>query len=219
MTGSPFSALLALSAGIVVVCAVAAVWLTAIRSVIKVVAIQGLALATGVVVLGVHLRNLSLIATVLIVLAVKCVAIPLLLQRAVNASAIHSESRPLVNVPASLVATAALMVVAFASTRQLALFVGATTGALVPLGVATILIGFFVLVARRRPVFQMVGLLLVDNGITLVALLCTAGMPLLVEMGESLDLLLGVAVLMVLAQRLAAEFDDLGVDELQDLHD
>ena len=73
-----------------------------------------------------------------------------------------------------------------------------------PVGVATLLLGFFVLVVRRRPIFQMVGLLLVDNGIALVAFLCTAGVPFLIELGVSLDVLLGVVVLMVLAQRLRA---------------
>jgi hydrogenase-4 component E len=97
--------------------------------------------------------------------------------------------------------------------------VGTTAGTLVPVGVATLLLGFFVLVTRRRPIFQMVGLLLVDNGIALVAFLCTAGVPFLIELGVSLDVLLGVVVLMVLAQRLRSEFGDVDLDELQELHD
>ena len=77
----------------------------------------------------------------------------------------------------------------------------------------------FVLVAKRRPIFQMVGLLMIDNGIAMVAFLCTAGVPFLIEMGVSLDVLLGVVVLMVLVQRLRSEFGDLDLDELQELHD
>ena len=108
---------------------------------------------------------------------------------------------------------------AFAAARGVAAFVGTTAGALVPVGFATLLLGFFVLVTRRRPIFQMVGLLLVDNGIALVAFLCTAGVPFLIELGVSLDVLLGVVVLMVLAQRLRSEFGDLDLDDLADLHD
>ncbi len=152
-------------------------------------------------------------------LAVKGVAVPILLARAGGSDALTRERRPLVNIPASLVASAVLIVLAFATTRGVAAFVGTTAGALVPVGVATLLIGFFVLVARRRPIFQMVGLLLVDNGIALVAFLCTAGVPFLIELGVSLDILLGVVVLMVLAQRLRTEFGDLDLDELQELHD
>lgn len=219
MTGSPFPSVLALAAGTVLVCAVAVVWLTTVRSVIRVVATQGIGLALVALTLGIHQRDAGLVATSGVVFGVKGVAIPLLLGRAVGRGTRARESRPLVNVPASLVVSAALIVVAFATARGVAAFVGSTAGAFVPLGVATLLVGFFVLAARRRPIFQMVGLLLVDNGIALVAFLCTAGVPFLIELGVSLDVLLGVVVLMVLAQRLAVEHGDLGVAELQELHD
>ncbi len=220
MSGSSsFSSTLTLAAGAVLVCGVTVVWLSSIRSVIRVVAVQGFALGVVAMVLGVHLGDAGLMATAAVVLAVKGVAVPILLARAGGSDALTRERRPLVNIPASLVASAVLIVLAFATSRGVAAFVGTTAGALVPVGVATLLIGFFVLVARRRPIFQMVGLLLVDNGIALVAFLCTAGVPFLIELGVSLDILLGVVVLMVLAQRLRTEFGDLDLDELQELHD
>jgi len=219
MSGTSFSSPLTLAVGAVLVCAVTAVWLSSARSLIRVVALQGVALGVVALVLGVHQHDAGLIATAAVVLVIKAMAMPLLLTRASAGGVRGRESRPLVNVPASLVASAVLIVVAFASARGVAHFVGTTAGALVPVGVATLLIGFFVLVARRRPLSQMVGLLLVDNGIALVAFLCTAGVPFLIELGVSLDVLLGVVVLMVLAQRLRIEFGDLDLDELQELHD
>ncbi len=109
--------------------------------------------------------------------------------------------------------------VAFVTTRGVGRFVGTSAGSLVPVGVATMLIGFFVLVTRRRPVFQIVGLLMVDNGIALVAFLSTAGVPFLIELGVSLDIFLGVMMLMVLTRRLKVEFGDVDLDELQELRD
>ena len=64
------------------------------------------------------------------------------------------------------------------------------------------LVGFFALVTRRKAVSQIVGILLVDNGVALVAFLATAGVPLIVELGASLDVLLVVVVLRVLATQL-----------------
>ena len=142
-----------------------------------------------------------------------------MLGRANGADSGSRESRPLVNVPASLVVSAALIVLAFVTWRDVGRIVGTPAGALVPVGIATLLIGFFVLVARRRPTFQIVGLLMVDNGIALTAFLCTAGFPFLIELGVSFDVLLGVVVLMVLSQRLRMEFGDVDLDELQELHD
>ena len=81
------------------------------------------------------------------------------------------ESRPLVNVPPRWSPPPCSSSSPSPPRRGVAPFVGTTAGALVPVGVATLLLGFFVLVARRRPVFQIVGLLLVDNGIALVAFL------------------------------------------------
>jgi hydrogenase-4 component E len=216
---SAYSSTLTLAAGAVLVCAVMVLWLSSVRSVVRVVATQGIALGCVAVTLGIHVGDAGLIAAAAVVLAVKGVAIPALLNKAVAGGALDRERRPLVNVPASLVASAALIVLAFAAARGVATFVGTTTGALVPVGVATLLLGFFVLISRRRPIFQMVGLLLIDNGIALVAFLGTAGVPFLIELGVSLDVLLGVVVLMVLAQRLRSEFGELDLDELQELHD
>ncbi len=214
-----FSSALTFSAGTVLVCAVTVVGLSSIRTVIRVVAVQGVALGLVAMVLGVQHRDAGLVATAVVVIVLKGVAIPLLLVRAGGAGAPARERRPLVNIPASLVASATLIVLAFVTTRGVARFVGTSAGALVPVGVATLLIGFFVLVTRRRPVFQIVGLLMVDNGIALVAFLCTAGVPFLIELGVSLDVLLGVVVLMVLTRRLRTEFGDVDLDELQELHD
>lgn len=217
MSGA-YASTLTLAAGAVLICAVVVLWVTSVRSVLAVVATQGVALGCVAVTLGVHVGDAGLMATAAVELAVKGLAIPMLIGRAAG-GALDRERRPLVNVPASLVSSAALIVLAFAAARGVATFVGATTGALVPVGVATLLVGFLVLVSRRRPVFQMVGLLLVDNGVALVAFLCTAGVPFLIELGVSLDALLGVVVLMVLAQRLRSEFGDVDLDELRELHD
>jgi len=214
-----FSSTLTLAAGAVLVCAVTVLWLSSVRAVVRTVAVQGVALGCVAFTLGVHVGDAGLIATAAVVLALKGGAVPVFLSKAAGGGALERERRPLVNVPASLVASAALIVLAFTAARGVAAFVGTTTGALVPVGVATLLLGFFVLVARRRPIFQMVGLLLIDNGIALVAFLSTAGVPFLIELGVSLDVLLGVVVLMVLAQRLRSEFGDLDLDALQELHD
>jgi hydrogenase-4 component E len=94
-----------------------------------------------------------------------------------------------------------------------------TAGRLIPLGFATLLIGFFAMAIRRKAVSQIVGLLLVDNGIALVAFLATSGVPLVVELGASLDVLLLVVVLRVLAARMGSTFAVLDLDQLRDLHD
>ncbi|MHB1510569.1 MAG: hypothetical protein ACYCST_14800 [Acidimicrobiales bacterium] len=219
MSGQPFDSGLTLAVGAVLVCAVAVLWLSSLASVIRAISLQGIALGTVAIVLGLHLHDPALIATAAVVIAVKGLAIPMLLRHVTGDQPLERETRPLVNVPASLVASAAVIFIAFARTRGIARYVGTTAGTLVPVGFAALLVGYFVLVSKRRPVFQMVGLLLVDNGISLVAFLVTAGVPFLIELGVSLDVLLAVVVLGVLAVRLRTDFGDLDLDDLRELHD
>ena len=82
-----------------------------------------------------------------------------------------------------------------------------------------VLLGFFVLVTRRRALSQVVGFLLLDNGIAATAFLVTAGVPLIVELGVSMDLLLVVLVLQVLTARLRVAFGDTDIGELRELRD
>jgi len=219
VSGQPFDSGLTLAVGAVLVCAVAVLWLSSLASVIRAISLQGIALGTVAIVLGLHLHDPALIATAAVVIAVKGLAIPMLLRHVTGDQPLERETRPLVNVPASLVASAAVIFIAFARTRGIARYVGTTAGTLVPVGFAALLVGYFVLVSKRRPVFQMVGLLLVDNGISLVAFLVTAGVPFLIELGVSLDVLLAVVVLGVLAVRLRTDFGDLDLDDLRELHD
>jgi len=214
-----FDSALTLAAGAVLVSAVVVLWLTSVHAVIRVVAVQGFALGAVALILGLRHHDVGLVATALVVVLLKGIAIPVLLGRTDDEDRPTRESRPLVNVPASLVVAAALIVLAFLTTRNLGRFVGTSTGALVPVGVATLLIGFFVLITRRLPVFQIVGLLMVDNGIALIAFLSTAGVPFLIELGVSLDVLLGIVVLMVLTRRLRSEFGNVDLDELRELRD
>ncbi len=213
-----FANALASAAVVVTVAAVVVLWRRRLRSILVALSIQGVALAALATLLGAHEHDGGLLAVALLVLLVKALLIPGLLARVIAATPGARETDPLVNVPASLVIAGLLTLVAFVAARPIVALVGGPTGRLVPLGLATVLIGFFVMVARRRALSQIAGLLLVDNGIALVAFLVTSGVPVIVELGSSLDVLFGVVVLRLLLARLtAAGVRDL--DQLRSLHD
>ena len=108
------------------------------------------------------------------------------------------------NTATSLLITAALTLAAFAATRPLVnLHPAASTNA-VPAATAVVLIALFVMVTRRHAVSQAAGFLMLDNGIAATAFLLTAGVPLIVELGASLDVLFAVIVIGVLTGRLRA---------------
>ncbi len=219
MNHSAFVSTLGLGCGVVVLCAVVTLWRRSLRAIVRALAVQGVALALVAFALGLHGHDRGLEVVAGLVLLAKGVVVPTLITRVVRHDVASRETQPLVNVPASLVAAGVLIFLAFAVSRSVTALASNASGRLIPYGMAAMLIGFFALATRRKAVSQIVGLLLVDNGIALVAFLATAGVPLIVELGASLDVLLIVVVLQVLATQMRLRLGSIDLDQLAELHD
>lgn len=210
--------LLNLAAGAFLLAAVLVLWRRELVVIIRVFAVQGAALAALVGVLAAHENSLELAIVAAGVLLLRAGVLPALLRRALGGDSL-AETSPLVNVSASLLAAAALTMIAYAVSQPLVDLAPTPATHAIPLGLTVVLIGFFVLATRRRAVSQLVGFLLVDNGITAIGFLATSGVPLVVELGVSLDVLLAVLVLQILTTRMRTTFGDTDLDELRELRD
>jgi hydrogenase-4 component E len=209
-----------LAAGLFLLSAIGVLWRQQLSAMIRLLGLQGAALAGIVAILGVHQHSLELILVAVGVGVLRAAALPWLARRALGDSPAEArETRPVVNVATSLLSAAALTLLAYAVTRPLVALAPSPATTILPAAVAVVLIGFFTLVTRRRALSQVVGFLLLDNGITATAFLATAGVPLIVELGVSFDLLLVVLVLQVLTTRLRTAFGSSDLDELRELHD
>ncbi len=204
---------------VVIVTAALTLWRQSLVASLRALSLQGVGLGVVAMVLGAHRRDPVLVFVGVLVLLIKGAAIPRLISRVVARDHPGREGSPLINIPASLVGAGLLTLLAFGATRGLVALIATPAARLIPFGVATTLIGFFAMVVRRRAVSQIVGLLTIDNGIALTAFLATSGVPLVVELGVSLDVLLAVAVLRVLAGHLHRQFNIQDLDQLRDLHD
>ncbi len=146
--------------------------------------------------------------------------LPWLLARAVGAeAAAQREATPLVNTASSLLITAGLTLTAFAITQPVVNLEPGVTINAVPAAFAVVLIALFVMTTRLHAVSQAAGFLMLDNGIAATAFLLTAGVPLIVELGASLDVLFAVIVIGVLTGRLRRIFGDADLDKLRELRD
>jgi hydrogenase-4 component E len=212
--------LLDLACGGLLLTAVLVLWRRELSVIIRVFAIQGVALAALVGVLAAHEGSTELWVVAAGILVLRAGVLPYLLRRALaSAGEARRETRPLVNVSASLLVAAALTLLAYAACQPLVNLAPSPASQAIPIGVTVVLIGFFVLVTRRRALSQLVGFLLMDNGITAVGFLTTAGIGLIVEIGVSLDVLLALLVLQILTVRMRETFGDTDLDELRELHD
>ncbi|KBZ59801.1 hypothetical protein [Mycobacterium colombiense] len=220
MTPNTFAILVDFAAGGLILVAVLVVWRRDVGAIVRLLGWQGVALAAIPILRGAYSRDAALIAVGVAVLALRALILPRLLARAAGvAPQRHREATPLVNTATSLLITAGLTLVAFAATRPLVyLQPGATTTA-VPAASAAVLVALLVMVTRRHAVSQAAGFLMLDNGIAATAFLLTAGVPLIVELGASLDILFAVLVIGVLTGRLTGAFGGADLDALQELHD
>jgi hydrogenase-4 component E len=220
MSDATFTTLIDFAAGGLMLAAVLIVWRRDLRAVVRLLAWQGLALAAIPLLRGIHDADTALIGVAVAVLALRAVALPWLLARALAAEASDQrEATPLVNTASSLLITAVLTIVAFAVTRPVVNLEPSVAAGAVPTAFAVLLIALFVMVTRRHAISQAAGFLMLDNGIAATAFLLTAGVPLIVELGASLDVLFAVIVIGVLTGRLRRAFGGADLDRLQELRD
>ena len=219
MSDGLFGQVLDLVCGGLLLSAVLMLWRRELAAIVRLLVVQGVLLASLAALLGVreHSRDLYLVAVGVLVL--KAVVLPGVLRRVLRDTGESREAEPVVNVTSSLLAAATLTLVAYAVSRPLVALAPSPATRAVPVGLAVVFLGFFVLVTRRHALSQVVGFLLLDNGITAIAFLATSGVPLVVELGVSLDLLLVVLVLQVLAARMRLTFGRTDMDELRELRD
>ena len=163
--------------------------------------------------LSVHAVSLAL-GTV----AVKAVVLPWFLRWAIREAAVRREIEPLVGFIASQLLGALALALAFAIASRLPL-PAPQQPLLVPVSLATLMIGFIVLTTRRKALTQVVGYLILENGIYLFGLTQTESVPFLIELGVLLDVFVGVFIMGIVVFHINREFDSLDATRLTELTD
>jgi hydrogenase-4 component E len=211
--------LLNLCCGLFLLTALGVLWRRQVSSLITLLVVQGLALTGIAGLLATRQHSPEVLGVAVGVGVLKAGIVPWMLRRVHNRVPDARETRPLANVSASLLAAAGLTLLAYAAARPLVALAPSASAHATPVGVAVVLIGFFLAATRQRAISQIIGVLLIDNGIAAVAFLATGGVPLIVELGASADLVLAVLVLQILTSRLLATFGPTDLDGLRELHD
>ena len=149
----------------------------------------------------------------------KVFLMPALLFWAIRHVSIRREVQPLVGYGKTLMLGGFLMGVAFLISSRMDLPVKETSNLLVPCAFSVIMIGFLLLVSRFKAITQVVGYLVMENGIFLFALLLLEKTPLLVEMGILLDIFVGVLVMGIVINHINQEFGSASTVNLTTLRD
>ena len=189
-----------------------------VRAVIQATAMQGVLLA--VMPLLVH-RDVPghLVLVAVITLLVKGFVIPLLLMRAIRDVTTRREVEPLVGFTTSLLLGAAGTGFALLLAGNMPLIPAHAESRLVPASFATVFTGFLVLTTRQKAVIQVVGYMILENGIFVFGLLLLEALPLLVELGVLLDLVVAVFVMGIILHRIQRTFSTISTARLSSLRE
>jgi hydrogenase-4 component E len=161
------------------------------------------------------------IAAVLTLL-VKAILVPILLERLVDRMEIRREIEPILNVPFSVMISGGLTLLGYIVADSFyhpeqtpgPAAMGHNTLAV---AISLFLIGFFMMINRRKALTQVLALLSLENGLFLAAISLTYGMPLIVELGVFFDVLVAVLVLGILVYRIRETFESMDVSKMRKL--
>jgi hydrogenase-4 component E len=181
------------------------------------VAAQSLLIAIAAAVLATATGNTDLWVIAGITLTVKTIVLPWVLHRVVRRMNVRREVEPVIPVAATLALAVMVVVMSFHLGATLGPVNQAITGNALPVGIALTLLGVLVMATGKTALNQMVGLFASENGIFFTAMAVTQGMPLIIEIGVILDVILAVLVMaiMVLRVRSTVDADIAGLDRLR----
>ena len=179
---------------------------------VRAVSAQGIAL--GLLPLVIHPFSWHIVFIVVLMLSVKGILIPWLITNAIRKAEIKREVEPFIGYIPTLVLGAVCTTLAFIFAKRLPMAVEHQGLLFVPASIATLMTGFLVLTTRRKAISQVIGYLLMENGIFIFGLLLAEAMPVMVEAGAVLDLLVAIFVMGIIMNHISREFSSLDTSRL-----
>jgi hydrogenase-4 component E len=219
MNDALFAQLSTLGASLVLLFGIILLWRRSLHAYVVAFRWQSAVLAAMFVMVGYFGNDPELYFVAAFFLALKVIVIPRYLDRLEKQVGAERESQPYVNIATSLIIAGLLVMLAYAVTRPLVLVSALPTRGGLPLAMGLVFVGLFVIISRRKALTQVVGFLVLENGITLLAVLGTFGIPLIVELGVFLDVLMGFLVMQVFIYHIHGTFESMDVEQLNQLKD
>ncbi|HEX7111896.1 MAG TPA: formate hydrogenlyase [Mizugakiibacter sp.] len=178
---------------------------------------QGAVLTASTLLIAVTAHLSHLYWSAALTLALKVGVLPWLLLRLVRRLGVERASEPLVNIPTLMLVGLALVIFAFGLAQPISALATTVTRQTLGIALAVILLAFLMLIARRTAVTQVIGFLALENGLFFAATSTTYGMPMVIELGIALDVLVGVFVFGIFFFQIREQFDSLDLQHLEAL--
>jgi hydrogenase-4 component E len=150
-------------------------------------------------------------------LALKVIFLPWLLHRLIRRLGVYWDTEPLLNTTGTMLIGVLVVVFSFGLAQPISALASTATRNAIGIAVAVVLIAFMTMITRRKAMSQVVGFLSMENGLFFGAMSATYGMPMIVELGVALDVLVAMLVLGVFFFQIREQFDSLDLSHLESL--
>jgi hydrogenase-4 component E len=188
-----------------------------ILSLINLFALQGLVLTISTLIVAYSTNQGHLYYSAAITLVLKVIILPWILHRLIRKLNIQWDIETLINIPTTMLIGIVLVIFSFNLALPISQLAGTVTRATLGIAMASVLLSFLMMITRHKAVPQVIGFLAMENGLFFAATSATYGMPLVVELGIALDVLVGMFILGIFFFQIRETFNSMDLRHMEKL--
>jgi len=188
-----------------------------ILSLINLFMAQGAVLCISTAVVALATSQPHLYWSALVTLLLKVLLLPWILHRLIRSLSIKWDIETLINIPTTMLIGIVLVIFAFNLALPISQLAGTLTRSLLGIAIAVVMLALLMMITRSKAVPQVIGFLSLENGLFFAATSATYGMPMVVELGIALDVLVGMVILGVFFFHIRERFDSLDIRHMEQL--
>ena len=188
-----------------------------VLSLINLFTMQGLVLVASTTAVAYGTQQHHLYYSALMTLALKVLLMPWLLHRLINRLNVRWELETLINIPTTMMLGIVLVIFSFNLAAPISSLSASVARGTLGIALACVLLSFLMMITRSKAIPQVIGFLAMENALFFAATSATYGMPMVVELGIALDVLIGMIVLGVFMFQIREQFDSLDIRHLESL--
>jgi hydrogenase-4 component E len=184
---------------------------------VHLLALQGALLVVATLIVAWRTGEPHLYLSALLTLGLKVFGLPLLLHRLIRRMNVYWDTEPVINPSGTMLIGLLVVVFSFGLAQPISALASTATRSTLGIAIAVILLSFLAMITRRKAMSQVVAFLSMENGLFFGAMSATYGMPMVVELGVALDVLVAMLVLGVFFFQIREQFDSLDLYHLETL--
>jgi hydrogenase-4 component E len=184
---------------------------------VDLLALQGAVLCVATLLVAWRTGKSHLYISALLTFGLKVLFLPWLLRRLMRRLEVYWDTEPMINIGGTMLLGLLIVIFAFGLAQPISALASTSTKSSIGIAVAVILLAFLTMITRKKAMSQIVGFLSMENGLFFAAMSATYGMPMVVEFGVALDVLVAMLVLGVFFFQIRERFESLDLHHFESL--